>query len=70
MQRTVPILHIDSYEEAKAYYVDWLGFKIDWEFRSSRLFPSICRCLAMASCFIYRSTRVEIRFRNVPRRGR
>jgi hypothetical protein len=33
MQRTVPILHIDSYEEAKGYYVDWLGFQIDWEFR-------------------------------------
>jgi hypothetical protein len=33
MQRTVPILHIDSYDEAKAYYVNWLGFGIDWEFR-------------------------------------
>jgi catechol 2,3-dioxygenase-like lactoylglutathione lyase family enzyme len=39
MQRTVPILHIDSYEEAKAYYVDWLGFKIDWEFRFEPTFP-------------------------------
>jgi uncharacterized glyoxalase superfamily protein PhnB len=39
MQRTVPILHIESYEEAKAYYVDWLGFKIDWEFRFEPTFP-------------------------------
>jgi hypothetical protein len=39
MQRTVPILHIDSYEEAKAYYVDWLGFNIDWEFRFEPTFP-------------------------------
>lgn len=39
MQRTVPILHIDSYEEAKAFYVDWLGFKIDWEFRFEPTFP-------------------------------
>ena len=39
MQRTVPILHIDSYEEAKAYYVDWLGFEIDWEFRFEPTFP-------------------------------
>lgn len=39
MQRTVPILHIHNYEEAKAYYVDWLGFKIDWEFRFEPTFP-------------------------------
>ena len=39
MQRTVPILHIGSYEEAKAYYVDWLGFGIDWEFRFEPTFP-------------------------------
>jgi uncharacterized glyoxalase superfamily protein PhnB len=39
MQRTVPILCIDNYEEAKAYYVDWLGFKIDWEFRFESTFP-------------------------------
>ncbi len=39
MQRTVPILHIDGYEEAKAFYVDWLGFKIDWEFRLEPTFP-------------------------------
>ncbi|HEX4003421.1 MAG TPA: glyoxalase superfamily protein [Candidatus Acidoferrales bacterium] len=39
MQRTIPILHIDSYEKAKAHYVDWLGFAIDWEFRYERGFP-------------------------------
>lgn len=39
MQRTVPMLHIDSYEQAKAYYVDWLGFGIDWEFRLEATFP-------------------------------
>ncbi len=39
MQRTVPILHIEDYEEAKAYYVDWLGFRIDWEFRFEPSFP-------------------------------
>lgn len=39
MQRTVPILSICSYEEAKAYYVDWLGFGIDWEFRFEPTFP-------------------------------
>jgi catechol 2,3-dioxygenase-like lactoylglutathione lyase family enzyme len=39
MQRAVPMLHIESYEEAKAYYVDWLGFRIDWEFRFEPTFP-------------------------------
>ena len=39
MQRTVPILHIDGYEEAKACYVHWLGFKIDWEFRLEPVLP-------------------------------
>ena len=39
MQRTVPMLHIESYEKAKAYYVDWLGFTIDWEFRLEPTFP-------------------------------
>ncbi len=39
MQRTVPILHIDGYEDATAYYVDWLGFRIDWEFRFEPAFP-------------------------------
>ena len=39
MQRTVPMLHIEDYEEAKAYYVDWLGFGIDWEFRFEPTLP-------------------------------
>ena len=39
MQRTVPILHIDNYEQAKSYYVDWLGFEVDWEFRLEPGFP-------------------------------
>lgn len=39
MQRTVPILPIDDYNEAKAYYVDWLGFQVDWEFRFEPTFP-------------------------------
>ena len=39
MERTVPIFHIHGYEEAKAFYVDWLGFKIDWEFRFEPAFP-------------------------------
>lgn len=39
MQRTIPMLFIADYNEAKAFYVDWLGFKIDWEFRYGPEFP-------------------------------
>lgn len=31
--RTVPILRMFSLEKAKEFYIDFLGFKIDWEHR-------------------------------------
>ena len=30
---TIPILRIFSIEKAKEFYVDFLGFKVDWEHR-------------------------------------
>jgi catechol 2,3-dioxygenase-like lactoylglutathione lyase family enzyme len=30
----IPSFKINSYEEAVAHYVDWLGFHIDWEWRA------------------------------------
>ena len=41
--RTVPILR--SFDEAKAreFYIDWLGFTVDWSIGSSRGCRSICR---------------------------
>jgi uncharacterized glyoxalase superfamily protein PhnB len=30
-QRTIPIFRIFSVEKAKEFYVDYLGFKLDWE---------------------------------------
>jgi catechol 2,3-dioxygenase-like lactoylglutathione lyase family enzyme len=33
--RTVPILRIFSIERAREFYVDYLGFKVDWEHRFS-----------------------------------
>lgn len=33
VQKTIPILRIFDYNKAVAFYVDWLGFKIDWEHR-------------------------------------
>lgn len=38
-ERAIPVLRIDDYAEAKAYYVDWLGFAIDWEHRFGPDFP-------------------------------
>jgi len=33
MSRTFPVLRIFDYRKAIEFYVDWLGFKIDWEHR-------------------------------------
>lgn len=33
MQRIYPSFCVKSYGEAVKYYVDWLGFEIDWEWR-------------------------------------
>ena len=40
---TTPVFGIRSYEDAVAYYVDWLGFNLDWEFRSPSSSPVIMR---------------------------
>jgi uncharacterized glyoxalase superfamily protein PhnB len=39
MQRTIPVFHINDYDQAKAFYIDWLGFAIDWEYRHEPGFP-------------------------------
>jgi catechol 2,3-dioxygenase-like lactoylglutathione lyase family enzyme len=39
MQRVMPTLRITSYEKSKAFYVDGLGFQIDWEHRFKPHFP-------------------------------
>ncbi len=35
MTRIRPVFGIQSYEDAVAHYVDWLGFTIDWEWREA-----------------------------------
>lgn len=35
IESMVPVFGIDSYADAKAHYVDWLGFAIDWEWREA-----------------------------------
>lgn len=39
----IPILRIFSVEKAKEYYVDFLGFTIDWEHRFGENFPLYCQ---------------------------
>ena len=31
MTATIPIFRIFDYDKALGFYIDWLGFKIDWE---------------------------------------
>jgi hypothetical protein len=40
---TTPVFGIRSYDDAVAYYVDWLGFNLDWEVRSPATSPVIMR---------------------------
>ncbi len=39
VKRTIPILRIFSADKAKEFYVDFLGFTIDWEHRFSDNHP-------------------------------
>ena len=39
LEIAIPILRIFSVEKAKEFYVDFLGFKIDWEHRFGDNFP-------------------------------
>lgn len=39
MQKVIPTFRITDYERSKAFYVDGLGFSIDWEHRFEVDFP-------------------------------
>ena len=36
-----PVLKVDSFEEAVEHYVDWLGFKLEWDWREGPGAPTI-----------------------------
>jgi len=38
-QQTIPILRIFSFEKAREFYVEFLGFTVDWEHRFDADFP-------------------------------
>ncbi|HEV7300355.1 MAG TPA: glyoxalase superfamily protein [Tepidisphaeraceae bacterium] len=40
MNGAVPVLRVGDWGEPKAFYVDWLGFALDWEFRFGDDFPA------------------------------
>ncbi len=39
MQKVIPTFRITDYEKSKSFYVDGLGFSIDWEHRFEPDFP-------------------------------
>jgi catechol 2,3-dioxygenase-like lactoylglutathione lyase family enzyme len=45
-QRVMPTLRMTDYARSKQFYVDALGFQIDWEHRFDRAFRCLRRCLA------------------------
>jgi hypothetical protein len=38
-EQAIPIIRIFSIEKAREFYIDWLGFAIDWEHRFGENFP-------------------------------
>jgi hypothetical protein len=42
-QTVIPVLRILDVTKAKEFYVDWLGFSIDWEHRFGENFPLYCQ---------------------------
>ncbi|MRG44141.1 VOC family protein [Chitinophaga sp. SYP-B3965] len=37
--KVIPVLRIFDYAKAKEFYIDWLGFSIEWEHRFEENFP-------------------------------
>ena len=37
IENIVPVFGVGSYEETVSHYVEWLGFKVDWEYREEQL---------------------------------
>lgn len=37
--KVIPVLRILDHKKAVEFYIDWLGFKIDWEHKYSENFP-------------------------------
>jgi catechol 2,3-dioxygenase-like lactoylglutathione lyase family enzyme len=56
MQAVVPTLHIADYERSRRFYVDGMGFQIDWEWRDDPGRPRILQ-ISRAGMRLYLSER-------------
>ena len=52
IETMVPVFGIASYADAKAHYVDWLGFTVDWEWREAEGQPVIMAISRDAAAFM------------------
>jgi catechol 2,3-dioxygenase-like lactoylglutathione lyase family enzyme len=43
LEPPIPVLRVFDAALAKAFYVDWLGFKVDWEFQTGPRGPRYCQ---------------------------
>lgn len=57
MQKVIPTFRITDYERSKAFYVDGLGFSIDWEHRFEIDFPAYMQITRDDLSIHYRNTR-------------
>ena len=63
MQFHAPVPILRSFDEGKAreFYIDWLGFEVDWSIASSPARRSTCRCRAAAAYSTSASTTATAR---------
>jgi hypothetical protein len=53
--KTTPILRIFDEAKAKEFYIDFLGFKVDWEHRFEAGLPLYMQISKMAASSTYQS---------------
>jgi hypothetical protein len=57
LSRSTPILRIFDEAKAKEFYVDFIGFSVDWEHRFGDNFPLFtCKSRETTASFIFPST--------------
>jgi hypothetical protein len=59
--KVMPVLRIFSVEKAREFYLDYLGFQVDFEHRFDERAPCSCRFRATASCCASPSTTATAR---------
>lgn len=54
MQSPIPVLRIFDEEKAREFYVDFLGFRVDWEHRFEENFPLYMQ-MSRGDCILHLS---------------